>query len=126
MAETLRLEVAPFGVTVTSVVTGAVQTRGQTYFQDWSLPEDSLYKNIETTIKARAQGEDRMPRTPLDEYSTAVSNAIIKRTAGKFWYGEFAEMVKMSTTAVGVPQDVMVSAGRLSRCVGYRAHADMV
>lgn len=47
IAETLRLELQPFGVGVLCVVTGAVQTNGQTYFEDWKLPEDSLYRPIE-------------------------------------------------------------------------------
>ncbi|KAH7136044.1 hypothetical protein B0J11DRAFT_177551 [Dendryphion nanum] len=109
IAETLRLEVAPFGVNVTSSVTGPVASLGQTHFDNYSLPANSLYKPIEATIKSRAQGNDGIPRTPTDEYATAVADAIIKRTPGKFWYGQTAEMVKMSTTAVGVPQDVMVS-----------------
>jgi 1-acylglycerone phosphate reductase len=109
VAETLRLEVAPFGVDVISVVTGGVRTLGQTYFEDFAVPSNSLYKPIESTIVSRAQGGDGMPRMDLEEYSRAVADAIIQRTAGKFWYGQNAEMVKMSTTATAVPQSAMVS-----------------
>lgn len=109
IAETLRLEVAPFGVNVIEIVTGAVKTQGQTYFGDFALPTDSLYKPIEATIKSRAQGNDGLPRMSLEEYSVAVVDEMIKRSPGKFWYGQNAELVKMSTTATGVPQSAMVS-----------------
>ena len=109
IADTLRLEIAPFGVDVLEIVTGAVQSRGQTYFDKFTLPQDSLYKPIETKIASRAQGKDGRPRMDLTEYSTAVVDAIVKREAGKFWYGQNAEMVKMSTVATSVPQSAMVS-----------------
>jgi hypothetical protein len=54
MSDTLRLELSPFKVNALSVVTGAVQTNGLTYFEDFELPPDSLYKSIEDTIFARA------------------------------------------------------------------------
>ncbi|KAF3070403.1 NADPH-dependent 1-acyldihydroxyacetone phosphate reductase [Daldinia childiae] len=54
VAETLRLELAPFGVDVLEIVTGAVKTLGQTYFGDFQLPAESLYKGIEDTIAGRA------------------------------------------------------------------------
>jgi hypothetical protein len=109
--ETLRLEVAPFGVNVIEIVTGAVKSNGQKgHFDSYALPPDSLYKPIEGTIASRARGEDGVPRMDLEEYATAVVEDIVSRTAGKFWYGSNAEMVKMSTVAVGVPQSVVVSA----------------
>ncbi|TGO83172.1 hypothetical protein BPOR_0691g00080 [Botrytis porri] len=40
LSETLCLELQPSGVHVLSIVTGAVQTNGQTYFEDWKLPQD--------------------------------------------------------------------------------------
>lgn len=54
LSETLRLEMAPFGVTVLAVTTGAVKTNGQTYSKDWKLPADSIYKPIEDMIAARS------------------------------------------------------------------------
>ena len=109
IADTLRLEIAPFGVDVLEIVTGAVRSRGQTYFGDFAVPRDSLYKPIEATIASRAQGEDGMPRMDVAEYSTVVVDAIIKREGGKFWYGQNVDMIKMSTVATAVPQSAMVS-----------------
>ncbi|KAI2784133.1 hypothetical protein F4815DRAFT_501953 [Daldinia loculata] len=107
VAETLRLELAPFGVDVLEIVTGAVKTLGQTYFGDFQLPAESLYKSIEDTIASRAQGKDGMPRMETREYATAVVSEIKKRATGKFWYGCNVDMVKISTTATGVPQSAM-------------------
>lgn len=115
MAETLRLELAPFGVDVLEVVTGAVKTNGQTYFGDFKLPEQSLYKKIEPVVASRAQGNDQLPRMDTAEYATAVAEQITSRTTGRFWYGNNAEATKMSTTATAVPQEAMVSP--LCSCV---------
>ncbi len=108
MADTLRLEVAPFGVGVLCVVTGAVQTNGQTYFTNYSVPENSLYKPIEATIVKRAQGHDGLPRMETIQYANAVVDEIVKRNSGKFWFGEQAESTKAGTTGP-IASSTMVS-----------------
>ncbi|KAI2472276.1 hypothetical protein F4781DRAFT_9690 [Annulohypoxylon bovei var. microspora] len=80
------LELAPFGVGVLEVVTGEVQTMGQTYFGNFQLLAQSLYKSIEDTIASRAQGKEGMPRMDMVEYATAVVDEITKRATGRFWY----------------------------------------
>ncbi|POS74528.1 NADPH-dependent 1-acyldihydroxyacetone phosphate reductase [Diaporthe helianthi] len=106
-AETLRLELAPFGVGVLEVVTGAVKTKGQSYFGDFKLPEQSLYKPIEGVIASRAQGNDQLPRMETAEYAAAVADQILSRATGRFWYGNNAETTRLSTTATAVPQSAM-------------------
>ncbi|KAF2176853.1 putative hydroxybutyrate dehydrogenase [Zopfia rhizophila CBS 207.26] len=106
IADHLRLEVQPFGVNVMMVVTGAVISKGQTYFGDFALPEDSLYKRIEGTIAARARGDDGVSRMQTANYATAVVDEITKRTGGKFWYGDYAETVK-SAMSPTVPQELL-------------------
>ncbi|RHZ49178.1 SDR family oxidoreductase [Aspergillus thermomutatus] len=98
IAETLRLEMAPFGVRVLSVVTGAVRTNGQAYFDDLQLPEDSLYKPIEETVAARARGEDGVARMPAEEYAGHVVRAITAGRQGKFWCGNMAGSVWFGST----------------------------
>ncbi|KAF2125710.1 NAD(P)-binding protein [Dothidotthia symphoricarpi CBS 119687] len=109
VADTLRLELAPFGVTVLTVVTGGVKSSGQTYFDDLRLPEGSLYRGVENTIISRAKGGDGMPRMETMEYCRAVVDEIEKNKSGKFWCGEYAEIVRQGTTAVAVPLEVMDS-----------------
>lgn len=117
VADTSRLELAPFGVGVLEVVTGAIRTRGQTYFDEFKLPEHSLYKSIEGPFANRAQGNDQRPRMDAEEYARAVVDAITKRTTGRFWHGINAESTRMATTATAVPQSDMV---RSTRCCVLR------
>ncbi|KAI1261152.1 hypothetical protein F5Y18DRAFT_402762 [Xylariaceae sp. FL1019] len=107
MAETLRLELAPFNVGVVEVVTGGVKSQGQTYFEDFKLPAQSLYKRVEDVIASRAQGKEGMERMDTAEYTTAVVDQILGGTRGRIWYGIRAEEVRMGTTAVAVPQSAM-------------------
>jgi 1-acylglycerone phosphate reductase len=100
------------------VVTGAVISKGQTYFDDFSLPENSLYKRIEDTIAARARGEDGVTRMPTAEYATAVVDDIVKRVSGKFWYGDYAQDVKYAWTPQ-VPQELLVSLHEIVRGHGF-------
>lgn len=60
-------------------------------------------------MKNRAKGNDGLARMPLEEYAVAVTEAMVNRTPGKFWYGSHADIVKMSTTSTTVPQSAMVS-----------------
>lgn len=110
MAETLRLELAPFQVKVLSVVTGAVQTQGQTYFGDFELPKNSLYKPIETTIASRARGQDGVPRMDLMVYCNEVVSKLTSGETGRIWCGNNAEMTKNSISSVSNTMRVCFSA----------------
>lgn len=107
MSETLRLEVAPFDVTVLSVVTGAVKTNGLTYFEDWELPADSIYKPIEATIAERTRGHDGVKRMETIDYANKVADEITRGASGKVWRGSTAGAVKFGS--VFLPQSSMVS-----------------
>lgn len=107
MADTLRLELIPFKVKVLCIVTGAVQTQGQTYFGDFKLPENSLYRPIEKTIAARAQGQDGTERMPLMDYSSQVAAQIESGGTGRFWCGANSANTKASIS--GDSNDMMVS-----------------
>ncbi|KAI1262132.1 NAD(P)-binding protein [Xylariaceae sp. FL1019] len=75
MAETLRLELAPF-----------------------HLPQDSLYSEIESTIQMRASGQEGAPRMEPSDYARRVAAEIIKGRSGKFWYGASASIVKFASS----------------------------
>lgn len=108
IAATLRHEVQPLGARVKTIVTGAVVSNGQTHFDNYALPEGSLYKGIEDIIAARARGEDGLPRMATGEYAKAVVEEITKGTSGKFWYGGFAKEMEQAWTP-RVPQEMLVS-----------------
>ncbi|KAK8093405.1 hypothetical protein PG997_000090 [Apiospora hydei] len=111
MAETLRHELKPFGVDVMEIVTGAVQSKGQTHFDDFVLPEGSVYKPIEYVIKARAQGHDGVTRMDTMEYARAVVDEVLaspeRRTKGRVWCGAGAEMAKGMMVPAGWDQEAM-------------------
>ncbi|KAK8078656.1 short-chain dehydrogenase [Apiospora saccharicola] len=108
MAETLRQELRPFGVDVMEIVTGAVRSNGQVGFDDYALPEGSLYKPIEPAIKNFVRGGDGIPRMDTEEYATRVADEIISgRTKGRFWCGTNAEMVRGATVPAGWNQAAM-------------------
>jgi hypothetical protein len=91
------------------IVTGAVISKGQTYFGDFALPENSLYKRIESIIAARARGDAGITKMRTADYAAAVVGEITKRVSGKFWYGDYAESVK-SVWTPQVPQELLVSS----------------
>jgi 1-acylglycerone phosphate reductase len=93
---------------VLSVVTGAVQTNGQTYFEDWKLPDDSLYKPIESLIADRTRGHDGVKRMNLADYANKVTNDILRGASGKIWCGTNAGGVKFGEGFM--PQSLMVSS----------------
>lgn len=106
MAETLRLELAPFHVKVLSVVTGALKTNIQAHFDDWKLPEGSLYGPVEPTIRDRARGQEGAPRMEADDYAQRVVADIIGGRTGKVWHGASAGAVKFGTSYL--PTSLMV------------------
>ncbi|KAJ0120687.1 hypothetical protein J7T55_015419 [Diaporthe amygdali] len=98
IAETMRLELAPFGVKVLSIVSGALRTMGQSHFDDWKLPADSLYASVEETIRTRARGKEGAPRMEPEDYAKRVVSEITARRTGKFWYGASAGIVKFGVS----------------------------
>ncbi|KAL9099662.1 MAG: hypothetical protein Q9187_009465, partial [Circinaria calcarea] len=96
ISDTLGLELAPFHVKVLTVLTGAVKTNGlNTTSKSFSLPQDSLYKEIEETIAARARGEDGTPRMDPSVYAESVVSDVLKGKSGQIWKGAYAGFAKI-------------------------------
>ncbi|KAL5340681.1 putative hydroxybutyrate dehydrogenase [Aspergillus crustosus] len=91
--DTLRLELAPFGVRVVSVITGSIKSKGNTYFDDLVLPEDSLYKPAEESVLERANWEDGVPRESADKWSEKVVGRLTRGATGHIWAGMSAETI---------------------------------
>jgi 1-acylglycerone phosphate reductase len=83
---------------VLSIVNGAIKTRAQTYFDDFAIPEDPLYKSVEQTIASRAKGEDGRPRGELMPHCHQIVANITAGKTGKIWLGQNAAGVKFATT----------------------------
>ncbi|KAF1954599.1 NAD(P)-binding protein [Byssothecium circinans] len=90
-ADTLRVELTPFRVSVTQIVTGMVLSNCHSYFDDFKLPEKSLYKPIEEAIGKYASGRAGMPTL---EYAEHVVEVVLKRETEKYWFGPWAGDIK--------------------------------
>lgn len=117
IAETLRLELAPFGVKVLSIESGALRTMGQTYFDDWKLPAHSLYEPLGHVIRNRARGQEGAPRMERQEYAKRVVSEITAGRAGKFWYGASAGVVKFAVSYL--PTWLMVIKSNSSQSLSW-------
>ena len=93
ITDTLRLELAPLGVKVVTVNTGAVSTNTLSTGVNLKLPPTSQYLSIETEIAARARGEDGTPRMEPSVYAEKVVGDVLAGANGHIWRGGYASMV---------------------------------
>ena len=105
--EALRLELAPFGVTVLTVRTGAIRTNGLVDGVNFKLPPTSRYKSIEKEVAARARGEDGTPRMEPSVYAEKVVSDILGGCSGQIWRGGYAWVVRWVLSRL--PSSVAVS-----------------
>ncbi|KAL9106014.1 MAG: hypothetical protein Q9227_008922 [Pyrenula ochraceoflavens] len=121
LGDVLRLELAPFDVTVVSVVTGAVESRVHSHYQDWKMPKNSRYVSVEGDFVKRAKGDDGSPRMENHKYAEGVVDKLLNKPGSKIWYGAAASLVKFAASwfpttwldagvAKGTGIDVMMKA----------------
>ena len=110
ITETLRLELAPFGVTVVAVNTGAVKTNGLANGVNFKLPHTSRYKSIEKEIAGRARGEDGTPRMEASVYAEKVVGDVLGGASGQIWRGGYASIIQFFLSRL--PASVSVSQSR--------------
>ncbi|KAI8086271.1 uncharacterized protein BX664DRAFT_335387, partial [Halteromyces radiatus] len=78
MSDVLRLELKPFGVSVSVVAPGAITSNfGNAATKTVSVPEDSLYKSVAKFIFARANMSQGPSSTPTDVFATKVVSKIL-------------------------------------------------
>lgn len=109
-SDTLRLELAPFGVKVVSVVTGAIDTNIMTNgSSNYQLPPNSIYKGAFKEIKERATGEDVKSKMSPEEFADKVVGDVLGDASGRIWRGTMASAVRWVSTFM--PASLMVSTG---------------
>ncbi|KAL9043534.1 MAG: hypothetical protein Q9214_003285 [Letrouitia sp. 1 TL-2023] len=112
ISDTLRLELAPFGVKVVTVITGAISTNVFKSGKDFKLPADSYYANIEDQIAARARGEDGVKRMDPTTYAEKVVTDILAGANGETWRGAYASIIRFMSSYLPSPiLDVMAVRG---------------
>ncbi|CZR61762.1 related to 1-acyldihydroxyacetone-phosphate reductase [Phialocephala subalpina] len=89
LGDTLRLELAPFGVQVVTVITGLVNTAVfENQAQYLEVPENSLYRSLQTQINYSGSAEEWRPWTePADFAVGVVANALKKISNVWYWHG---------------------------------------
>ena len=78
LTETLRMELAPFGIQVTCLQPGGVRSSfGRHAEEGIRLPETSLYKPAERGIQARARA-GQVGATPAEEFVVPVVTEMLR------------------------------------------------
>lgn len=126
LSETLRLELAPLGVSVATIMVGTISS----HFHDndeFSLPAGSRYVSIEATIAGWASGELTPKGMSADAFAASIVGDIVGTTAkagGLVWKGVNAGSVKV--LGHFAPQSIMVSiCFILSYTCGYLSTLDV-
>jgi 1-acylglycerone phosphate reductase len=102
-SDTLRLELAPFGVKVLAVTTGAIATNLMSHApENYQLPPKSIYEKAFKEIRARAFGED------VKRMDAAERGDIMGGATGRIWRGAMASAVRFMMTFM--PTSVVVCA----------------
>lgn len=91
----LRMEMEPFDVKVVTAVTGGVQSNiaanSSTRFE---IPEDSIYRPIESDMVARLQTSQNHGTCPRDVYAKAVVSQVLQPSPpARIWKGKFTTMI---------------------------------
>ena len=109
MSETLRLELAPFGVTVVTGMLGRIQSN--IYHNDtWKgLPESSRYQSVEPQMAKGADGNIGPKPEDAHEFAQRFVSDILGGASGQIWRGAKAQTVR----AVGyhAPAAILVRSG---------------
>ncbi|KAK3173085.1 hypothetical protein OEA41_006414 [Lepraria neglecta] len=95
ISETFRLELAPFGVRVVTVITGGVETnifRGKDGANYFKLPPSSKYLSVEKDIAATARGEHPVFGSMMqaEVFAERVVGDVLGGADGMFWRGKWA------------------------------------
>ena len=85
------MELAPFGVRVITLMTGAIKSEisKKENVSEWRLPESSRYKSIESDIAKTYQGTD-IECMETDEYAKYIAKKVLAGADGSIWKGKFA------------------------------------
>ena len=97
ITDALRLEMAALGVKVFTVHTGAVSTNTLSAGDKFVLHANSVYKDIEKHIAARARGEDGTPRMEPSEFAERVISDVLGGNNFQIWRGGYASIVRFTS-----------------------------
>ena len=111
--ESLRLEMAPFGVKVITIMTGIVSTKFFENCDDGRLPDKSRYIGASNVISDMANGSLINDCMTPEEYAKRVVNDILSGASGSIWRGTMASKAWVMNTFF--PSWLLVSSYHQSR-----------
>lgn len=94
LGEILRMELAPFGVKVLTVVTGSIQTALHDKLPPSKLPLDSLYASLEQKLIDVAKAKDTIVRQKPHSYAEAMVNDVLAGKTGIVWHRNNSSKVR--------------------------------
>ena len=91
MSETLRLELAPLGVTVITAMVGSVESNIHVNDSWQGLPETSRYKSVEAQAAKTASGDIGPKKEKAEDFARHLVDDVLGGASGKVWRGAFAQ-----------------------------------
>ncbi|TGJ77609.1 hypothetical protein E0Z10_g10668 [Xylaria hypoxylon] len=93
-SETMRLELSPFGVTVVTIMAGAVDSHFHNNDSGFALPSGSRYAPIEEIIAGWADGSSKPKGCPAAQFAESLVDAIVNGKASVVYKGPHAGSIK--------------------------------
>ncbi|MCJ1402294.1 hypothetical protein MMC11_005514 [Xylographa trunciseda] len=90
--ETMRLEMAPFGVKVVTVVAGVITSHFSANMPDFKLPSNSVYLPIKTEIDKVANGTDLPSAMDVDVFAKKLVGDVLGGANGLVYRGRLATL----------------------------------
>ena len=106
LSETLRLELAPLGVTVITGMLGSIESNIHVNDSWQGVPESSRYKSAEAQIAKQAEGMIGPKKEKVEDFARRFADDILKGASGQVWRGAMAQ----TTRALGyhAPMSLLV------------------
>lgn len=108
-SETWRLEMAPLGVRVITLMTGGIATNFFGNLQTLDFPDNSYYKGIKEIIEQKPE-QNPYGMKP-EEVAQEVLQLVEKGASGKHWVGGGVGIARMALWLL--PQSAVVSRRRI-------------
>ena len=113
LSETLRVELAPLGVTVVTGMLGNIESHFHENDSWQGLEESSLYKSVESQVAKTATGNIGPKKEKVMEFAGRFVDDIIRGASGQVWRGAMAQTVRFM--AYHAPTRLLVSTHKASR-----------
>ena len=97
-SETLRLELAPFGINVVTAMLGVVKSNLLANSPDLHLPPDSMYKPVEQQIREADSGRHVPKGMDPNKFADLLVKDILNGKKGRVWRGNVAQVVKWASS----------------------------